>query len=173
MLTLSPDTHAVGILLGKTGFLQNVMFPSDQVGSGMPQRNQKMQQLCLTYTTNQLVETVSSFWMSLPIHLASLPMKTYKSFRNSLRFGVQFSLKTLLLIPLSQQTVFVVGKIICSLHHPKCLKMAYTPTGLRRKGKPAGKCSSTLGNLLPSTCSSSRSLYNWGSVLLSFMWLSS
>jgi hypothetical protein len=61
MLTLSPDTQAMGILLGKTGFLQNVMFQSGQGGSGMLQRNQKVLQLCLTYTTNQLVETVSSY----------------------------------------------------------------------------------------------------------------
>ena len=173
MLTALPDTNAVGILLGKTGFLQNVMSPSGQVGSGMPQRNQKMQQVCLTYTTNQLVEIVSSFWMSLPIHLASFPMKTCKSFRNSPRFGIKFSLRTLLPMPLSQQTVFVVGRIICSLHPPMCSKTAYTPIGLHRKGNPVGKCSSTLGNLPPSICSSSRSLYSWDSVLSSFMWISS
>jgi hypothetical protein len=55
------DIHALGILLEKTGFLLNVMFPSGVVGSGMPQRDLKLRQLCLTYTTNQLVETVSSF----------------------------------------------------------------------------------------------------------------
>lgn len=172
MPILLPDTHKVGINLVKNGFLQNVMFPSDQDGSGMPQRNQKALQPCLIYTTNQLVEIVFSYWMFLPIHPGLFPMKILKSFRNSPRSDGQFSLTTLLPTRLSQQAVCVVGWTTCSLHPPVSSEIAYTPTGHHRKGRQAGKCSSTSGDPLPLTCSSCRSLSRWGSVWSSSMWMS-
>lgn len=55
------DMNKREILLGMTGYLQNVMYQSDPVGFGMHPKFQSLQELFLICTTNQLVETAFSY----------------------------------------------------------------------------------------------------------------
>lgn len=55
------DTQGKETLLVMSGYLLSVMSQSGLVGFGMDQKFQNLRERYLTYTTNQLVETVSCY----------------------------------------------------------------------------------------------------------------